>query len=68
MLGRKIAVPKSFRQLLCGLIGERLGLGQAAGRPAPHQKIAAADASPELREVHGAKMRFPMKDSKSIRR
>ena len=50
--GRKIPGPKTVRQLLGGLVGERLGIGKALRRPAPAKEISTTTPGPELREVH----------------
>ena len=57
---------KTIRQLLRGLVGKGLCLGNVLGRPTPAKKISTLTSGPELREVHTAKMGRPPNRGKNI--
>src|ERR1019366_10653745 len=57
---------KTVGELACGLIGERLRLGDAVGRPAPADKIPAGASGPKRRKVHAPKMKRKCRSGKEI--
>ena len=57
VFGRKIAMRKTVGELTRGLVGERLRLGDAVGRPAPAEKIPAGSSGPKRWKVHAPTMK-----------
>ena len=57
MMRRNVAVLETVGELLRGLRGERLRLGEALIRPAPAEKIPAGALGPKRRKIHGAKLK-----------